>query len=98
MPRRTQNGLSIRALRILIVTWSSFAVAAVATMLFFATFDPVLLAEMATFPFGLSRFAGYTIGFFLIWLLAASASAISIFLAESLHDSSGSTAAQNSPQ
>lgn len=71
-------------LRALIVAWSSFAVAAVATMLFFAAFDPVLLAEAATFPVELSRFAGYTLGFFCLWLLTAAASAICLFLASSL--------------
>lgn len=74
----------VRALRALIVAWASFTSAAVATMLFFAAFDPALLARAATFPFGLSRFAGYTLGFFLLWLLAASASVISLFLADAL--------------
>lgn len=71
-------------LRILIVAWSSFAVAAVATMLFFAAFDPVLLAEAATFPVSLSRVAGYTLGFFALWTLTAAASVISLFLVRSL--------------
>lgn len=71
-------------LRTLIVAWSSFAVAAVATMLFFATFDPVVLAQAATFPFELTRFAGYTIGFFALWALTAFASMMSLFLARSL--------------
>ena len=71
-------------LRTLIIGWSSFAVAAVATMLFFAAFDPVLLAEAATFPVRLGRFAGYTLGFFALWALTASASVISLFLIRSL--------------
>ena len=71
-------------LRVVIVAWSSFAVAAVATMLFFATFDPVLLAQAATFPMELSRMAGYTLGFFALWVLTASAGIISLFLAQSL--------------
>ena len=75
---------SRRVLRALIVAWSSFAVAAVATMLFFAAFDPVLLAEAATFPIRMSRFAGYTAGFFALWALTAAASVICLFLAASL--------------
>lgn len=71
-------------LRVLIVAWSSFAVAAVATMLFFATFDPVLLAQAATFPLELSRFAGYTLGFFGLWGLTAASSCITLFLIRSL--------------
>lgn len=71
-------------LRAIIIGWSSFAVAAVATMLFFAAFDPAVLAEAATFPFKLSRFAGYTLGFFLLWALTAAASVISLFLMRSL--------------
>lgn len=71
-------------LRAIIIGWSSFAVAAVATMLFFATFDPVVLAQAATFPFELTRFAGYTLGFFMLWALTAGASVISMFLLRSL--------------
>lgn len=75
---------SSRTIRVLIVAWSSFAVAAVATMLFFATFDPVMLAQAATFPVELSRFAGYTAGFFALWILTAASSCISVFLMRSL--------------
>ena len=71
-------------LRAIIIGWSSFAVAAVATMLFFATFDPSELARAATFPFQLSRVAGYTLGFFMLWALTAAASVISVFLLRSL--------------
>ena len=71
-------------LKAIIIAWSSFAVAAVAAMLFFAAFDPVILSEAATFPFNLSRTAGYTIGFFLLWALAAAGSIITLFLMHSL--------------
>lgn len=82
--------VSRRVLRVLIVAWSSFAVAAVATMLFFAAFDPVLLAEAATFPVSMSRFAGYTAGFFSLWALTAAAGTICLFLASSLDTHKGS--------
>jgi hypothetical protein len=71
-------------LRAIIIGWASFGVAAVATMLFFAAFDPAELARTATFPFELSRFAGYTLGFFLLWSLTVAASVISLFLLRSL--------------
>lgn len=71
-------------LRAIIIGWSSFAVAAVATMLFFAAFDPAELARAATYPIQLSRFAGYTLGFFLLWALTAIASVLSLFLMRSL--------------
>jgi hypothetical protein len=38
-------------------------------MLFFATFDPVALAELATFPLEIDRMGGYSIGFLLFWVL-----------------------------
>ena len=49
--------------------WMSFLGAAVATMLFFATFDPQELAQLATFPMELGRMAGYSIGFLCFWVL-----------------------------
>jgi hypothetical protein len=52
-----------------VVTWVSFLLAGLATILFFATFDPPKLGEIATFPTELGRSAGYTIGFLLFWLL-----------------------------
>lgn len=73
-----------RWLTVVIVAWSSFAAAAVATMVFFATFDPRELARAATFPFDLGRPAGYTLGFFFFWALTAGASAISVFLMRSI--------------
>ncbi len=63
-----------------VVIWVSFLAAAVATMLFFATFDPLDLAEIATFPLQLSRMAIYSIGFILFWLLLAGNGAIIVWL------------------
>lgn len=71
-------------LKAIIIAWSSFAVAAVATMIFFAAFDPAVLAEAATYPFELSRNAGYTIGFLLLWVLTAAGSVVTLFLMRSL--------------
>lgn len=52
-----------------LVGWVSFLGAAVATMLFFATFDPVDIASIATFPMELDRTSGYSIGFLCFWAL-----------------------------
>ena len=56
------------------VLWPSFFAAGVATMVFFAFVDPLLLAEM-TFPqWSISRELGYTLGFFTFWACTASSS------------------------
>jgi hypothetical protein len=56
------------------ILWPSFFAAGVATMVFFAVVDPLLLRDM-TFPEAeLSRMAGYTIGFFLFWAATAASS------------------------
>lgn len=60
--------------------WISFLFAGIASMLFFATFDPEILAQQATFATELSREAGYTIGFFLFWLLLVVNSSVALFL------------------
>ena len=52
-----------------ITLWVSFLWAAIATMLFFATFDPVEIAKVATFPMELDRMSGYSAGFLLFWVL-----------------------------
>lgn len=49
--------------------WVSFLSAGVATMLFFAAFDPVVIAQVATFPMFIDRTTGYSLGFLLFWLL-----------------------------
>ena len=59
-----------------IVAWISFLTAAVATMLFFAFFDPVtLFADLH-----LSRDAGYAVGFFAFWVICALASGLTAWL------------------
>ncbi len=63
-----------------VALWVSFLSAGVATMLFFATFDPVAIAEVATFPMELDRMSGYSIGFLLFWLLLVVNSFLVIWL------------------
>lgn len=56
------------------VLWPSFFAACVATMVFFAFVDPLLLRDI-TFPgVEISREAGYSIAFFMFWLATASSS------------------------
>ncbi len=62
------------------IVWPSFLAAAAATMVFFAMFDPPRLGEIITLPFDLSRLEGYSIGFFLFWLLTALSSYLTAFL------------------
>ena len=62
------------------VVWISFLVAAVATMLFFALFDPVELATTIDPELEIGRQAGYAIGFFFFWVIAAFCSGITAWL------------------
>ena len=60
------------------ILWPSFMVGAIGTVLFFSLLDPVDLRFVG--PLELSRKAGYTIGFFFFWALAAGSSALTCFL------------------
>jgi len=57
--------------KVIAVLWPSFLTAGVATILFFTAFDPQLMMALGGFE-QVSRLGGYTIGFFLFWLLTAS--------------------------
>lgn len=56
--------------KVIAVLWPSFLTAGVATILFFAYFDPQLLMQVSGYG-EITRMAGYTIGFFLFWLLTS---------------------------
>lgn len=57
--------------KVIAILWPSFLMAGLATILFFTAFDPAEI--MAISGYGeISRTAGYTVGFFLFWLLTAS--------------------------
>lgn len=60
------------------VLWPSFLTAGLATILFFTAFDPQLLVELAGYS-DVSRLGGYTIGFFLFWLLTAGTCALTCY-------------------
>jgi hypothetical protein len=76
---RASKPWSRRAQALAVVGWSSFLVAAVGTMLFFAFVDP---AEMESTMSGrsVSRMTGYGIGFFFFWLLSAGAAAMAVYM------------------
>ena len=62
------------AQRIGAIAWPSFFAAGVATMVFFAFVDPLILRDM-TFPsLQMTREMGYTLGFFMFWLATAASS------------------------
>lgn len=62
------------------VIWISFLCAAVATMVFFAVFDPVDLGAIFDEDMEINRDAGYAVGFFFFWVLSIACSALTAFL------------------
>lgn len=57
--------------RVISVLWPSFFMAGIATVIFFAVFDPHEILAPTWFP-NLSRVGAYSVGFFLFWCLTAS--------------------------
>ena len=72
--------LNRRQRDIFVVGWSSFLVAAFATMLFFAWIDPLALAEVTDLPLPLDRMSGYAIGFFFFWATSAGSATLCVYL------------------
>jgi hypothetical protein len=66
------------------ILWPSFLIACIAELLFFSVFDPVDFQLFG--PLGLSRRAGYSIGFFLLWGITAASSALTVVLQRSAVD------------
>lgn len=67
--------------------WCSFLAACVATMFFFAYFDPVLLAEDAHPPRWLAdRMTGYAVGFFFFWVVCSIAAFLTAWLVDTRAD------------
>jgi len=62
------------------VLWPSFFVAVIASVLFFAFFDPLDLQRIGFPRHGISRDLGYTAGFFLAWLGTFSACSVTALL------------------
>ena len=59
--------------------------AAVATMVFFAMVDPLVLSGMTSPGWEISRPTGYAIGFFMFWLLTSATCIVSFFMARTDH-------------
>ena len=62
------------------VVWISFLTGAVATMLFFALFDPIELMAAFNPDLDIGRDAGYAVGFFFFWILSAFCSGVTAWL------------------
>ena len=60
------------------VLWPSFLTSGLATILFFVAFDPQVLSLSSGYG-PISRLGGYSIGFFLFWLLTSTTCALSCY-------------------
>lgn len=67
------------------VLWPSFLTSGVATILFFTAFDPQLLVQVSGYG-EISRLGGYTIGFFLFWLLTSTTCALTCYFQRPCED------------
>lgn len=77
-----RHPVSERGRLIAIVLWPSLLAACLASLLFFAAVDPLLLRDAGPRLFdGLERDGGYALGFFFFWFIAACASTLSLCLA-----------------
>ena len=75
-----REDLSPKAIRLSAILWPSFLLAGVATMVFFAFVDPNEL-NLISFPdIKFSREMGYSLGFFLFWLISAASSYLTALL------------------
>lgn len=63
-----------------VMAWVTFMFAGIASMIFFATFDPTSLGKLATFSVNWSAQAIYTIGFLLFWLFGFITTLASVIL------------------
>lgn len=70
-------GVSIKH-RVIAILWPSFALAAIATGVFFSTFDPQQLLPYDS-PTSISRLAAYSVGFFAFWFFSALSIAVGVY-------------------
>lgn len=68
--------------RIGAVGWPSFLTAAAANAAFFSMVDPVELGRISFPGWDLSREMGYTVGFFMFWVVCAGAASLTAYLLE----------------
>ena len=64
--------------RIISIMWPSFLTAGVATIITFTAFDPQLIVAVSGYG-EISRLGGYSIGFFLFWLLTSTSCALTCY-------------------
>ena len=64
--------------QVISILWPSFLTAGVATILFFTAFDPHLIMLVSGYG-DISRLGGYTIGFFIFWMLTSSSCALTCY-------------------
>lgn len=81
---RAELGQGARAA--IIVLWSAFLAAALATMLCFAFIDPLALAEGQPPSWWTSRLHVYAVGFFFFWLVGLVAAGLCWSLARKEKD------------
>ncbi len=67
------------------ILWPAFMVAVLATGFLIGTVDPQAL-ELAGHPIALSNIGAYSIGFFVLWTLAAASSLTTCILRRSGHE------------
>ena len=80
-----------------VVLWPSFLAACVASLLFFAAVDPLLLRDAGPALFrNIDREAGYALGFAFFWVTSSFASGLSLFLIRTAHVSEEDSAANGS--
>ncbi|MDH5181468.1 MAG: hypothetical protein OEZ39_00175 [Gammaproteobacteria bacterium] len=60
------------------ILWPSFLTAGAATILFFTAFDPQLIMEVSGYG-EISRLGGYSMGFFLFWMLTSTSCALTCY-------------------
>lgn len=63
------------------VFWPSFLTAGMATILFFAVFDPKQIMSCAGLP-ELSRIGAYSIGFFFLWIVSSGSCVLALYFAK----------------
>jgi len=85
-PIVTQDGWSHLKQDCGAIVWCGFLAACVATMVFFAVFDPVLLQDDDAPPAWLAdRRTGYTVGFFFFWVTTTLAATLTAWLIDTRH-------------
>lgn len=71
----------------MVILWPAFIMAFAGTAALFSLLDPVDLRFVG--PLELGRKAGYALGFFFMWGLAAASSALTVFLERSAEEVNG---------